>query len=78
MVELAVEQDEETMMEYLEGTEPTLAKLKQCIRRGTLDFKFTPIVTGTAFKNKGVQVHTIHSPPYIHYIHYTHSIPFTH
>lgn len=55
MVELAVEQDEETMMEYLEGTEPTLAKLKQCIRRGTLDFKFTPIVTGTAFKNKGVQ-----------------------
>jgi len=42
-------------MEYLEGKEPTIDKLKECIRKGTLAFKFTPVVTGTAFNNKGVQ-----------------------
>ena len=42
-------------MAYLEGEEPSIEKLKSCIRKGTLAFAFTPIVTGTAFKNKGVQ-----------------------
>jgi elongation factor G len=42
-------------MAYLEGVEPSIDKLKECIRKGTLEFKFTPIVTGSAFKNKGVQ-----------------------
>jgi translation elongation factor EF-G len=42
-------------MAYLEGVEPSIDKLQECIRKGTLEFKFTPIVTGTAFKNKGVQ-----------------------
>jgi len=42
-------------MEYLEGVEPSLATLKRCIRTGTLKMAFTPVVTGTAFKNKGVQ-----------------------
>jgi elongation factor G len=55
MIELAVEQDEDVLMEYLEGKEPSIEALKRCIRTGTLGFKFTPIVTGTAFKNKGVQ-----------------------
>ncbi|RYH30539.1 elongation factor G [archaeon] len=55
LVELAVEQDEEALLAYLEGVEPSIDKLKQCIRKGTLDFAFTPVVTGTAFKNKGVQ-----------------------
>jgi len=55
MIELAVEQDEEALMEYLDGKEPDMATLKKCIRRGTLTMAFTPIVTGTAFKNKGVQ-----------------------
>ena len=55
LIELAVEQDEEALMNYLEGKEPTLEQLKTCIRRGTLQFKFVPVVTGTAFKNKGVQ-----------------------
>ena len=55
VIELAVEQDEEALMAYLEGVEPTIPKLKECIRKGTLAFAFTPIVTGTAFKNKGVQ-----------------------
>jgi elongation factor G len=52
VIELAVEQDEEALMEYLEGKEPSMDKLKECIRKGTLDFAFTPIVTGSAFKNK--------------------------
>lgn len=54
-IELAVEQDEDALMSYLEGVEPPLDVLKKCIRKGCLSFAFTPILTGTAFKNKGVQ-----------------------
>merc|ERR1711871_36385 len=43
------------MMAYLEGEEPSTEKLKECIRKGTLNIDFIPVVTGTAFKNKGVQ-----------------------
>jgi len=55
LVELAVEQDEEALLSYLDGVEPTVETLKKCIRRGCLTFAFTPIITGSAFKNKGVQ-----------------------
>eukprot|EP01039_Chlorochromonas_danica_P007735 gene7735-8546_t len=55
LIELVVEQDEEALMNYLEGVEPSIEKLKECIRKGTLSFSFTPVITGTAFKNKGVQ-----------------------
>jgi len=55
LVELAVEQDEELLMMYLEGEEPSEEELKRCIRKGTLAGDFTPVLTGTAFKNKGVQ-----------------------
>ena len=55
LVELAVEQDEKLMEAYLEGKEPSEADLMRCIRRGTLNFSFVPIITGSAFKNKGVQ-----------------------
>lgn len=55
LVELAVEQDEEVLMAYLEGQEPDVDTLKKCIRKGTLALAFVPVVTGTAFKNKGVQ-----------------------
>ena len=44
------------MMEYLDGNQPTVAQLKACIRKGTLALDFVPVTTGTAFKNKGVQV----------------------
>merc|ERR1719230_649938 len=43
------------MIEYLEGEEPDVATLKRLIRKGTLDGAFVPVLTGTAFKNKGVQ-----------------------
>jgi elongation factor G len=55
LVELAVEQDEDILMEYLEGNMPDVATLKRLIRKGTLALEFVPVVTGTAFKNKGVQ-----------------------
>merc|ERR1712070_957126 len=42
-------------MAYLEGEEPDVATLKACIRKGTLDNQIVPVLTGTAFKNKGVQ-----------------------
>jgi elongation factor G len=55
LVELAVEQDDAAMEAYLEGNEPDEATLKACIRKGTIDNVFVPILVGTAFKNKGVQ-----------------------
>eukprot|EP00518_Triparma_eleuthera_P023417 CAMPEP_0197552154 /NCGR_PEP_ID=MMETSP1320-20131121/5773_1 /TAXON_ID=91990 /ORGANISM="Bolidomonas sp., Strain RCC2347" /LENGTH=751 /DNA_ID=CAMNT_0043112727 /DNA_START=66 /DNA_END=2321 /DNA_ORIENTATION=+ len=55
LIELAVEQDEDVLMAYLEGEEPDVATLKRCIRKGTLASAFVPVLTGTAFKNKGVQ-----------------------
>merc|ERR1719331_2640253 len=55
LVEMAVEQDEELLLMYLEGEEPSEEDLKRCIRQGTLAGDFVPVITGTAFKNKGVQ-----------------------
>merc|ERR1719491_1951525 len=55
LIELAVEQDEEVLVEYLEGNNPDVETLKRLIRTGTLNLSFVPVVTGTAFKNKGVQ-----------------------
>jgi elongation factor G len=55
LVELAVEQDDEAMEAYLEGTEPDVATLKALIRKGTLAQAFVPVLCGSAFKNKGVQ-----------------------
>ena len=55
LVELAVEQDEKLMESYLNGDEIKEDDLVKCIRKGTLNFSFVPILTGSAFKNKGVQ-----------------------
>jgi elongation factor G len=55
LIELAVEEDEDALMEYLEGNEPDTDTLKKLIRQGTLNLSFVPVLTGTAFKNKGVQ-----------------------
>ena len=55
MVELAVEQDEGVLEKYLDGEEPDEETLNRCIRKGTINFEFVPILTGSAFKNKGVQ-----------------------
>jgi elongation factor G len=55
LIELAVEQDEEAMEAYLEGTEPDNEQLRQLIRKGTTGLAFVPVFCGSAFKNKGVQ-----------------------
>ena len=55
LVEMAVEQDEKLMEAYLNGDEIKEEDLIRCIRKGTLNFSFVPILTGSAFKNKGVQ-----------------------
>jgi elongation factor G len=55
LVETAAENDDALMELYLEGTEPTEEQLMAGIRRATLASKVTPVVTGSAFKNKGVQ-----------------------
>jgi elongation factor G len=55
MIEMAVEMDDALMEKYLGGEEPTEEQLKACIRKGTVAFKFVPVLNGAAFKNKGVQ-----------------------
>ncbi len=55
LIETAVEQDEKLMESYLNGKEISESDLIKCIRKGTLSFDFVPVITGSAFKNKGVQ-----------------------
>ncbi|GAA1553538.1 elongation factor G [Kribbella lupini] len=55
LIETLAEADDEIMELYLEGEQPTTPQLKAAIRRATLGSKLTPVLTGTAFKNKGVQ-----------------------
>lgn len=56
LIETAVEQDDELMMAYMEGEEPTVEQVKACIRKGTRDLAFFPTFCGSAFKNKGMQL----------------------
>src|SRR5579863_531122 len=55
MLELAVEQDDAALEAYLGGKEPDAETLRRCIRKGTINFRFVPVLCGSAFKNKGVQ-----------------------
>ena len=55
LIETAVEQDEKLIEDYLNGKEISEINLIKCIRSGCLKFDFVPILTGSAFKNKGVQ-----------------------
>ncbi len=55
LLEAAVELDDEVLERYLGGEEPDELTLKQCIRKGTLARKLVPVISGSAFKNKGVQ-----------------------
>ncbi|HAS64446.1 MAG TPA: elongation factor G [Vibrio sp.] len=56
LIETAVEQDDELMMAYMEGEEPSLEDIKRCIRKGTRDLAFFPTYCGSAYKNKGIQL----------------------
>ncbi|MGM0214035.1 elongation factor G [Enterococcus sp. AZ109] len=56
LVEAVAETDEELTMKYLEGEEITEAELKEGIRKATVNVEFYPVLCGSAFKNKGVQL----------------------
>ena len=56
LVEAVAETDEDLMMKYLEGEEITNEELKAAIRKATINVEFFPVLCGSAFKNKGVQL----------------------
>jgi elongation factor G len=55
LVEAVAETSEELLDKYLENGDLTESELRQGLREGTLSMAFTPVLAGTAFKNKGVQ-----------------------
>ena len=56
MIETLAERDDHLMMDYLEGEEISEERLKAAIRQATLDIDLTPVLCGSSFKNKGVQM----------------------
>ena len=56
MVEKIVETDDALLERYFEGDEISIDELKNAIRKGTIERKFTPILCGSSYKNKGVQM----------------------
>ena len=55
LVEKICELDDDLMMAYLEGEEPTVEQLKAALRKGTCECAAVPVCCGTAYRNKGVQ-----------------------
>ncbi|MDD4864167.1 MAG: elongation factor G [Alishewanella agri] len=56
LIETALEVDDDLLMAYMEGEEPSIEDIKRCIRKGTRDLAFFPTYCGSAFKNKGMQL----------------------
>src|SRR5215211_4056118 len=56
LIEAVYEEDEQLMISYIEGHDITVEELKKAIRRATLATKITPVLCGSALKNKGVQL----------------------
>lgn len=56
LIETAVEMDDDLMMAYMDGEEPSIEDIKRCIREGTRTLAFFPTYCGSAFKNKGMQL----------------------
>jgi len=55
LIEAVSDIDDELMEKYFEGEEITVDEIKKAIRKAVIDIAFTPVLCGTAFKNKGVQ-----------------------
>ncbi len=55
LVEKICELDDDLMMQYLEGEEPSVDELKKALRKGTCECTAVPVCCGTAYRNKGVQ-----------------------
>ena len=56
LIEAVAESNDELMEKYLGGEEISIEELKAAIRKATCDVEFYPVLCGTAFKNKGVQL----------------------
>jgi elongation factor G len=56
LIEAVADTDEDLMMKFLDGEEITEEELKAGIRKATLTVDFFPVMCGSAFKNKGVQL----------------------
>ena len=56
LVESVCETDEELMMMFLEGEEPTVEQMKAVIRKETIENRMVPVVCGSSYRNKGVQL----------------------
>ena len=56
MIEKISEHDDDLMLKFLEGEEPTIDELKATLRKAVCTNKIVPVTCGTAFKNKGVQL----------------------
>jgi elongation factor G len=56
LIEAAAEVDEDLMLMYLEGEEPSAEQLVAAIRKGTIEKRIFPVLCGSALKNKGVQL----------------------
>jgi elongation factor G len=56
LIEALAERDDHLMMDYLEGREISEERVKAAIRQATLDIELTPVLCGSSFKNKGVQM----------------------
>ena len=55
MVEAICDLDEELMMMYLDGEEPSVEDMKRALRKGVCEVKIFPVFCGTAYRNKGIQ-----------------------
>ncbi|OXM14992.1 elongation factor G [Paenibacillus herberti] len=56
LVEKVAELDEDLMMKYLEGEEISIPELKAALRKGVIDVKIFPVIAGSSYRNKGVQM----------------------
>ncbi|MFO7263063.1 MAG: translation elongation factor G [Bacillaceae bacterium G1] len=56
LLEAVAEVDEELMMKYLEGEELTEEEIKRGLRKGTIEVSLIPVLCGSSYKNKGVQL----------------------
>ncbi|MDA8352129.1 MAG: elongation factor G [Firmicutes bacterium] len=56
MIEEVAELDEDLMMKYLEGEEPTEDEIKKALRKGVVNVEIVPVLCGSSYKNKGVQL----------------------
>ena len=56
LIEAVAELDEDLMMKYLEGEEITIPEIKAALRKGVCNVQIIPVLCGTAYRNKGVQM----------------------